>query len=178
MLHAVSITVLAAGLAVAGCTGAPSAVQPTLAAVEELGASCSDGQPDNVPSGLVEWHCRTTSGGDWDRQLITGVTIDGNEHGVARVVVAMDRDRLFAGIGGVGGDTGPDRLRAALGLMVDRLPLLNVAPALADALDGWAGEETASEIGHARVQAWCVEQGACELEISPTGNPDEPLQLP
>ena len=59
MLRAATISVLAASLAVAGCNGAPSAVKPTLAAVEALRAACGDGQPDNVPrrawsSGSVE----------------------------------------------------------------------------------------------------------------------------
>ena len=96
MLRAVTISVLAASLAVAGCNGAPSAVKPTLAAVEALGAACGDGQPDNVPSGLVEWQCRATDGGEADKQRIAGVTVDGNDHGVARVIVAMDRDRLIS----------------------------------------------------------------------------------
>lgn len=177
MLRAVTISVLAASLAVAGCNGAPSAVKPTLAAVEALGAACGDGQPDNVPSGLVEWQCRATDGGEADKQLIAGVTVDGNDHGVARVIVAMDRDRLISPTDAVRDDNGPDRLRAALALVVDRLPL-SVAPALAGALDGWAGEEISTEVGNARVHAWCVEEGACDFEISPIGNPNEPLQLP
>ena len=178
MLRAVTVSVLAATLAVAACNGAPSAVKPTLAAVEALGAACGDGQPDNVPSGLVEWQCRATDGGEADKQLIAGVTVDGNDHGVARLIVAMDRDRLIATTERVGDFAGPDRLRGALGLVVDRLPPLSVAPALAGALDGWTGEEISAQVGNARVHAWCLEEGACDLEISPIGNPNEPLQLP
>ena len=89
----------------------------------------------------------------------------------------MDRDRLISPTDAVRDDNGPDRLRAALALVVDRLPL-SVAPALAGALDGWAGEEISTEVGNARVHAWCVEEGACDFEISPIGNPNEPLQLP
>jgi len=178
MRRAVKISVLAASLAAAGCANAPSAVAPTLAAVEALGANCGDGQPDGVPSGLIEWTCLATGGGELDKQRIRVVLIDGNEHGVTGVVVAMDSDRMVAETGGVGGYTGPDRLRAALGLMVDRLPLLSVDPAVADALEDWAGEEMATNVGNARVQARCLEQGACNVEISPAGNPIGPLRLP
>ena len=104
--------------------------------------------------------------------------MDGNDHGVARVIVAMDRDRSISPTDRVGDDNAPDRLRAALALVVDRLPPLSAAPALAGALDGWAGEEISAEVGNARVHAWRVEEGACDLEISPIGDPSEPLQLP
>ena len=102
MLRAVTISVLAASLAVAGCNGAPSAVDADHCGGGVLGAACGDGQPDNVPSGLVEWQCRATDGGEADKQRIAGVTVDGNDHGVARVIVAMDRDRSI-------GPTGPRR---------------------------------------------------------------------
>jgi hypothetical protein len=170
------IALLVTGLLVAGCARAPSAVEPTLVAVEALGMVCGEGNPDNVPSGLVEWHCGATKGGEAAAHLILGVTVDGNSNGVARVWLAMDDDRMITD--GVGTYPGPDRLRAALALVVDRVPPLTVAPALKDALRDWTGEEIATEIGNARIRAWCLLGGACSIEIGPVGNPTVPLQLP
>lgn len=171
-----SIALLVTCLLVAGCARAPSAVEPTLVAVEALGAACGEGIPDNVPSGLVEWQCGATSGGEAADHLIRGVTVDGNGEGVARVILVMDRDRMI--IDGVGTYPGPDRLRAALALLVDRVAPLTASPALGDALGGWAGEEIATVVGSGRIQASCLEVGPCYLEIGPVGSPREPLQLP
>ena len=162
-------------IVVAGCARAPAGIEPTLAAVEALGAHCGDGVPDGAPSGLVEWTCKATADGDAARQYVLSVMVDGNDQGVARVVLVMDTNQMIRD-----GDRGrgPDHLRTALGLLVDRLPLLSVAPALRSAMDAWDGADKAIEVGHARIGASCPDDSGCSLEIDPIGDATEPMQLP
>src|SRR5215212_11417001 len=83
-----------AGVLLCGCSPvsrAPAAVRPTLEAVEHLGLRCGDGEPDNVPSGLFQWHCGPAAD-PGSKAILVG----GNDSGVSDIVVVSPTNDLNA----------------------------------------------------------------------------------
>ena len=154
-------TVVLAAL-VAGCVGvstAPVAVQPTLAAIAQLGYGCDGGIPDNVPSGLYEWHCERSADGP-----PTTVLMEGNHEGVASVTLVTDDSTDF------------EAARAEFARLVSQVPPMSIAPVLGKTLTGWRGEQLRTVIGGVRVFAECATQ--CVVIVSGAANPTRPMPLP
>jgi hypothetical protein len=156
------VGILAVSLA-SGCIGqgtTPPEVQPTLAAIENLGFRCGDGVKDNVPSGLFQWSCSGTL-----VSVRSTVLVDGNEEGVAGITLVVEdpSDPAVAG--------------TAFGRLVDAVPPLSTAPVLKATVAGWTGDQQAWTVGGVRISALC---GAtqCMVTVMPTRDPLRPLPLP
>ena len=167
MRNTIALTAVVA-LLMTGCARAPSAVEPTLDAVETLGYACDGGHPDNVPSGLSQWRCAATGERGSAGESPTGVLVAGNDKGVMEVVLAMGTGPQ---------EVGSDAARAAWSRLADAVPPMNGAPALKEALAGWTGAELATAVGGARVYADCSD-GACLIQVDPAGDALQPLHLP
>jgi hypothetical protein len=161
MRHRLAAIALLAVLA--GCAGArsaPPAVQATLVGIDTLGFRCGEGIPDNVPSGLVQWHCQGSVDG-----FGSTVLVDGNEEGVAGITMVIDES------------IDPGVARAGFGRLVDAVPPLNTAPVLVDTLTGWNGEQQRNVIGGVRVSAEC-DATQCIVDVVSADDPLRPLPLP
>ena len=148
---------------ITGCgsaSSAPSAVQPTLAAIEGLGFKCDPGVKDNVPSGLFQWRCT----GSFDGTAAT-VLVDGNDEGAAGVTLVTD------------GSTDPEVARVSFGRLVRAVPPLDTAPILVDQLDGWTGDQRSTVVGGVRVLSVC-DATQCIVQVASATDPLRPLPLP
>jgi hypothetical protein len=139
----VSISVTA--LLLWGCgaaSRAPAVVRPTLEAVERLGLPCGDGEPDNVPSGLFQWHCGPVS--DLGSRAIL---VGGNDAGVSDIDVVSPTNDLAAA-------------REWFVQVIGAVPPLSGVGGLGSALDAalgtWAGQQKSVEFGGVYVTASCV----------------------
>jgi hypothetical protein len=148
---------LLAGL-LAGCTGAPDAVRPTLKALAHRGYACGDGIKDNVPSGLYQWKCAR------DGTPETIVDIDGNDRGVAELDIVVR-------------DTETAHVRQAFAEIVAAVPPLSSAPWLAGGLDGWTGPQASWDLNGVHVTGLC-DATQCIVIIVTAASPIEPLPLP
>jgi hypothetical protein len=144
---------------VAACS-APAAVRPTIDAVRALGFACGDGQRDNVPSGLFQWHCRGAIGG-----TPSTVLIGGNDRGVSDITLVSDES------------TDPAIARAGFELLVRTLPPLSTRPTLVDALAGWSGEQRRTIVGGVAVTGEC-DATQCLVMVDPVDDVLRPLPLP
>ena len=132
-------------LLLCGCGGAsraPVAVRPTLEAVERLGLGCGDGELDNVPSGLFQWHCGAVSD-PGSRAILVG----GNDVGISDIdVVSPTNDLMDA--------------RQWFVRVVGAVPPLSGVEGLGSALDAalasWNGQQQFVEFGGVHVAADCV----------------------
>jgi hypothetical protein len=157
-----SLVVTSAALTLLASCGPPAAVQPTLDALESLGYTCGGGTADNVPSGLKQWRCLGSDNGSEG-----GISVEGNDGGVAAITLAV--------VWPVSPD--PNAAREAYRRLVTTVPPFETAPALADALANWTGEQMASTIGGAQVIAEC-RQDQCIIIVNSAQSPIEPLRLP
>jgi hypothetical protein len=139
------VSIASAVLMLCGCRGvsrAPGAVRPTLEAVERLGLSCGDGERDNVPSGLFQWHCGPVSD-PGSRAILIG----GNDAGVSDIDVVSPRNDLIAA-------------RQWFVLVVGVVPPLSGVEGLGAALDAplatWTGQQQFVEFGGVRVAVDCI----------------------
>jgi len=145
---------------VVGCNGAPAAIRPTLAGIIALGYRCGEGMKDNVPSGLFQWHCDGTVDG-----TVSTVLVDGNQEGVAGITLFINES------------DDPEIARVGFARLVTGVPPLKAAPALADVLRRWPGEQQSTVVGPVRVFAEC-KPTYCIVIVSPAGDPLRPMQLP
>jgi hypothetical protein len=131
---------LLASCALPGTT--PGPVRPTLDAITALGLECDSGVPDNVPSGLSQWHCRGTVDGISDFIILVG----GSEAGVAQIDVVSPTDD-------------PAIARAALARVVVATPPISGVSGLATDIDGalqdWDGAQMFLQIRGLNIAAQC-----------------------
>lgn len=147
----------------AGCTShasAPAAVQATIAAIETLGLRCSEGDKDNVPSGLFQWSCSGAIEG-----VGSALLVDGNQEGVVGLTLFVDNP------------SDPGVARTQFRRLVDVVPPLTTAPVLKDALASWTGEQQTSIVGGVRITASC-DVTHCFVTVMPARDALRPLPLP
>ncbi len=124
-------------------TGGPEAVRPTLDAIAALGLQCGSGIPDNVPSGLFQWHCHGSIESTTDVIILVG----GNEAGVSALDISTPTDDFASA-------------RAVLGPVAARVPPLSgldgLPAALHEAFRSLSGRQTSIELLGLRVSAWCI----------------------
>ena len=152
MLHRLGVVFV---LLLAGCSGAtvPRTVEPTLAAMADLGLDCGDGTLDNVPGGLTQWRCAgPLEGAD------TSVFVDGSANGVAAITVD------------VRGSGGAMAALPVLERLARDVPSLSSAPGLATALASWTGEQVAVTVGQVFVSAAC-NATSCMVWVAPAAGP-------
>lgn len=143
-----------------GCNAAaPSAIRPTLDDVEALGFLCDAGIPDNVPSGLTQWHCRGTVRGHE-----VSVLVDGNDAGVAGFDLVIH-------------STDPAIARDEFRRLVNGVAPLTAQPNLGAALDAWSGSQHPTVVGGAAVNGLC-DATQCIVFIGSVDGPTNPLRLP
>lgn len=143
----------------AGCNAAPSGIRPTLDDVEALGFLCDVGIPDNVPSGLTQWHCRGTVRGHE-----VSVLVDGKDTGVAGFSLGID-------------STDPAIARDEFRRLATGVAPLTAQPNLAGVLDAWSGAQDPKVVGGARVNGLC-DATQCIVFIGSVDGPTNPLRLP
>jgi hypothetical protein len=132
---AVGSLVLAALLAACGGQRTPAALAPTLAALGDAHLRCGSGQPDNVPSGLLQWRCERV-----DRGVPVTVLVDGDEKGVFALTVLVP------------GSTDRAAAVTAVSELVAMVPPLDPIVDEASAwLSSWPGGRRATTIGSARL---------------------------
>jgi hypothetical protein len=145
---------------------APAAVQPTLDALTALGLHCGDGIPDNVPSGLSQWHCRAKADGDHGDDVL----VNGNNAGIAELDVVTVSD-----------DPAPSRtlLIRVVATTPPLAALDGLAADLNDALIDWAGEQRTVNVRGLTLRAECLapnQFGPGQCLITITGpNPIKPM---
>ena len=152
-------TLLGLAVATAGCS-APVAVRPTLDAVRALGFTCGDGERDNVPSGLFQWHCHGAIDG-----AASTILVGGNEEGVSNITLVSEDS------------TDPAIARAGFGRLVASVPPLSTAPVLVDALAGWTGAQQRTSVGGVAITGVC-DATQCLVTVDPIGDVLRPLPLP
>lgn len=140
---AAAILVVAFDLASRPLAGrAPGAVQPTVDAIRALGLRCDDGVPDNVPSGLSQWHCR----GSLDGTEEVAVLIDGNDAGVTSIDVVTPTDDVVTA-------------RAIVERVATATPPLvrigGLVAHLRQSLGPWDGRQTSLPLGQLQISALC-----------------------
>ena len=144
-------------LALAGCNSAPSAVQPTLGSIHDIGLTCGDGVRDNVPSGLYQWRCE----GPID-SLNAVILVDCNDQGVAGVTL-VTRDPVAA-----------DATRARFERLVETVPPLDRQQGLAEALTGWSGTQQRVIVGGVAMLTVC-DATQCMITVTSAEDPLSPL---
>ena len=141
----------------AGCNRAPSAIEPTLLAIHDIGPTCGDGVRDNVPSGLYQWRCE----GPIDN-LNAVILVDGNDQGVASVTL-VTREPVD-----------PDATRTRFGRLVESVPPLDRHPGLTGALIGWSGGEQRIVVGDVSLFTVC-DANQCIVRVTSAAGPLSPL---
>ncbi len=82
LILAITLTACACGLPM---SERPIGVEDQLGALRGAGLECQDPEPDNVPSGLLQWTCQ----GEVDDTTVV-VVMDGDERGVFEVSAGID----------------------------------------------------------------------------------------
>jgi hypothetical protein len=144
-------------VAVAGCNGPPSAVQPTLVAVHDIGLTCGDGVRDNVPSGLYQWRCEGLIDG-----MNAVILVEGNDQGVAGITL-VTKDPVDA-----------DATRVRLGRLLQTVPPLDREPGLAETLVGWSGAQQRTVVSGVAIFALC-DATQCIIAIMSAGDALKPM---
>jgi hypothetical protein len=148
----------AIAIAVLGCAPSFAATNPTVQKLREIGYRCSDGEKDDVPSGLYQWRCPGPDG-DTDVMVLTS----GNAKGVAEVDLALSTNDAVA-------------IRQAYESVIAKVPPLTSATELHGVLDGWSGPQTFFTVRGMHVVAEC--DSVCFVGITNATSPLEPLPLP